>query len=207
MTELVKEDVVEKSERRYFISEKWARELTLFSDILKQQVLEKRVVIFIDENTKEITVNSYIEMGEFFIEFLKDKKPIVLSLSHLWFPYIRHEKRDVIKKQLFSSTIFVSSNSFGDRLLSVFYRPFSTVKLGSKIQDMFDTLVTEDTVIKVFLPNELKKKMDQLYRAKQLFSVGILDTFSEIVHEPYKIKILIIHDKKIAADTIERVKK
>ncbi len=204
LIELKELNIVQKNNREYYLSELWVKDVLIFSDILRKQILEKKNIVLIDKYTTEITINSYIELGDFLVEYLTNETPIVLTLNHLWFPYLRREKRELIQKCITDSLIFVSSNSFVDRLLAIFYKKFARVKLNNKHTDGFETILTNKVVIKIFLPQELKNNLDAIYRAKKLFSINILDKFSEIIHQQHKIKILIIKDKDIAHELITK---
>jgi hypothetical protein len=124
-----------------------------------------------------------------------------MFVQHLWFPFFHKKKRDLLS-DFFSKNnnfIYVRNSSFLDKLLVVFYKKYSKVIFRTKFDEFFDIIIQGDCIAKVYMPKELRKRMDKLYRFRSL-SFNIIDELSDITFANYPIKIIITRDKEMVQD-------
>lgn len=215
LTELRESEVVEKSKRTYSISKKWILTLNNYAQLLHKKYIEKQDIRIIDSNTREIHLHSLNELGHFILYSFKDhffdqekQKDLYMHVHHLWFPFIHKEKREMLK-QFFSKNrnyVFVSHKSIWDRILSLFYKKYGTVKLGKHCDDFFDTIIQGDCIAKIYMPKALRKEMDKLYQTKNILNIRFIDDFIGLTYAKHNIRILITRNKEMAEEIKQRLR-
>ena len=216
LTELASENVLEKKEKEYSLSIEWINSLDRFSSLLKKKFIEKKSIIIIDENTKEITLNSLNEMGHFILYSFKEQffdlnneNDLYMMVHHLWFPFFDEKKRQALR-DFFSTNnnyMYSSNNGVIDKLFSLFYKKYGKVKLGVKFDDFFDIIIQGDCITKIYMPKKLRERMDKAYSAKNLLNFRIIDEFSEMTYSNYPIRIIITRDKSMAEEMKYKIRK
>jgi hypothetical protein len=214
LTELKEAGVLEKSGKEYSLSTAWINSLYDYSSLLKEKYVDKAEIKIVDKNTKEIHLNSLNEMGQFILYSFKEhffdlesKNDLYMLIHHLWFPFIKKEKREALKS-FFSKNnnyVYVANKSFLDRILLLFYKRYGKVSLGIKFDDFFDVIIQGDCVAKIYMPKELRERMNKFYKTKNFLSFKVIDEFSDMNFEKYPIEIIITRDKEMAAEIKSRV--
>ncbi len=208
LLELVQASVLEKTGKEYHISIPWIKKMDQYVSFLKQRFIEKKSIKVIDKNTKEIELHSLHDLGHFVLYSFRDHffdvnttKDFTMYVHHLWFPFFDKEKRNALKN-FFSENnnkIYVRSSSFFDRILSLFYKQYGSVKLGRTLDPFFDMIIQGDCIAKIYMPKELRERMDNFYRIRG-FSFNAINELSELTFASYPIKIMIIRNKQMAEE-------
>ena len=216
LTELTIANVLTKNKKFYSVSIKWIKSLNEFSHLLKKKYVDDFDIKIIDEKTKEIELNSLYDLGHFILYSFNDhffdidkKMDLYMFVHHLWFPFFDSRKRQLLR-DFFSHNknyIFTKNKGIVNRVFGVFYKKFSKVKLGVKFDDFFDIIIQGDCIVKIYMPKELRNRMNKLYMTKNPFNFKILDEFSDVTYAKYPIKLIITRDKLIAKEMKEKLNK
>jgi len=216
LTELKDAGVLQKEERIYSISKDWIQNLCEYSEFLKKKYIQNTEIRVIDENTREIKLNSMFDMGHFILYSFKDKffdmnneHDLYMYVHHMWFPFFDETKREALRHffSINKNLVLVRSKTLIDRSFSWFYKKFGTVKLGIKLDPMFDIIIQGDCVTKIFMPQELRDRMNEIYRTRNPFNFRVFSEFSKMTYHKYQITILIIRDKQIASEMKKQFRK
>jgi hypothetical protein len=216
LTELATEKVLTKKEKLYSITKNWIENLYEFSNLLKEKYVDSKEIKIIDEKTKEITLNSLEELGLFVLYNFKDKyfdinnsQDLFMFVHNLWFPFFNKNKHNQLKEFFSTNKNYVICKNKGiiNRVLSSFYKKFGKVKMGIKFDEFFDLIVQGDCIVKIHIPEKLRKKMKKTYTTKNPFSFRSIDNFLNITYEKFQIKLIITRDKIISEEIKERFQK
>jgi hypothetical protein len=214
LMELMTSGVLSKNGKEYSISHKWIITLYNYSTLLKKKFIDDVDVKIIDKNTKEIYFNSLYEMGHFILYGFKDqffgvdnKEDLYMLINHLWFPFFNKEKRNLLK-QFFSehnNYVYVASKGLVNKVFSMFYSKYAKVKFGVKFDDFFDIIIQGNCIAKIFMPKELREKMDKAYRTKNILNMKIIDEMSDFSYGQHPIKMIITRNKELADEIKELI--
>lgn len=216
LTELTVANVLVKNQKYYSISTKWIKTLDDFSNLLKKKYVENFDIKLIDEKTKEIELNSLYDLGHFILYSFNDhffdinkKRDLFMFVHNLWFPFFDNRKRQLLR-DFFSQNknfIFTKNKGIVNRVFGVFYKKFGKVKLGIKFDNFFDIIIQGDCVVKIYMPKDLRNKMNKLYKSRNPFNFKILNEFSDVTYSNYPIKLIITRDKLMAKEMKEKLRK
>ncbi len=214
LMELTEAGVLEKKKKEYAISIEWIKINETFITFLKNKYIDKREVKTIDKNTKEVHLNSLYELGHFILYGFQEcffdiehEKDLYMFVHHLWFPFLDKNKRDLLRK-FFSGNrnrIYVKNTYFLDRILAVFYKKYGKVLLNIKFDEFFDIVIQGNCIAKIYLPKELRKRMDKLYSFRNM-SFAVIDELTDMTFANYPIKILITRDKEMVQEIKEKLR-
>jgi len=209
LLELTEVRVLEKNSKFYSLSINWIENLHAYSKLLKKKYIDKRDIKIVDENTREVVLNSLNEMAHFILysfkeQFfdIKNENDLYIYQHNLWFPFFSEKKRQKLR-EFFSvnkNLILVANKGLVNRVFATFYRRYGTVKLGVKLDQFFDMIIQGDCVARIYMPKELRERMNKVYRSKNPFNFKIIDEFSSHTYHEYPIKIIITRDKQMAQD-------
>ena len=209
LLELVQGGILEKIGKEYQISISWIKSMDDYIKLLKKKYVEGKEVIVIDENTKEITLNSLAELGFFILNSFHNyffdrnsKDELYIYVHHLWWPFSDKNKRNELKEFFTRNNknlVYVGGNGFVDQLFSLFYKKYCKVKLGLKLDEFFDFIIQGDCIAKIYMPKELRQRMDKVYK-KKILTFNLMDEFVDFTGENYSIKIIITRNKELVTE-------
>ena len=205
LIELVESGVLTKQSKYYSISIEWIKSTEKYIQLLKTKYVDKKDIKLIDKNTKEIHMKSLHDLGHFILYSFRDhffdtvnENRLYMYVQHLWIPFADGNKRNMLR-EFFSRTnnfVYVANSSFGDKLLANFYNKYCKLKFNIKLDKFFDFIIQGDCIAKVYLPNKLRKRMDNVYSLKNL-NFKFLKEIEDLTYSEYPIKIIINRDKNI----------
>ncbi len=214
LVELTEVGVLEKKKKEYSISIQWIKTSEEFITFLRKKYIDKKEVKIINKDTKELTLKSLYELGHFVLYGFKEhffdmeqENDLYMFVHHLWFPFLDKNKRDLLKN-FFSknkNTIYVKNSYFLDKILAMFYRKYGKVTLNVKFDEFFDIIIQGNCIAKIYLPKELRERMDKLYRFRSL-NFTVIDELSDMTFANYQIRILITRDKEMVQEIKEKLK-
>jgi hypothetical protein len=210
--ELVEAGVLKKENKEYSISEAWILSLESYSRLLKSKFIDKREIRTVDGRTKEIILRSLNDLGHFILSswredfFSADKeRQLFIYVHHLWFPFGDIRKREKLKEFFLGAktTVYVSGSGIGDQILKQFYKRYCMIRLGRKIDEFFDYLIQGECIAKIYMPDELRKRMDKAYAFRR-FDFSLIDEIAEMTQADYRIRIIITRDRQMADEIRSR---
>ncbi len=214
LVELTEIGVLEKKKKEYSISIQWIKTSEEFIIFLRKKYIEKKEVKIIDKDTKELTLKSLYELGHFVLYGFKEhffdmeqENDLYMFVHHLWFPFLDKQKRDLLRN-FFSrnkNTIYVKNSYFLDKILAMFYKEYGKVLLNVKYDEFFDIIIQGNCIAKIYLPKELRERMDKLYRFRNL-NFAVIDELSDMTFANYNIRVLITRDKEMVEEIKEKLK-
>ncbi len=214
LMELVENGVLEKNGKQYSLAIDWIKSMESYVALLKSKYIDKKDIKIIDKNTKEIKLDSLSELGHFVLYSFREhffdadnEKDLYMFVHHLWFPFFDKNKRDLLR-DFFSENnnyIYVKNSNFLDKILSIFYGRYGKVSFNSNIDHFFDIIIQGDCLAKIYMPEKLRRRMDKLYKFKNL-SFDIIDELSDLTFSNYPIKISIIRDREMVREIKNKLK-
>jgi hypothetical protein len=208
LLELVVGGVLQKNGKDYNISVHWINTLDKYINLLKKKFIENKEIKIIDENTKEIQLNSLYDLGHFILYSFKnhffdlnEENDLFVFVQHLWIPFADNRKTNMLQN-FFSSnnnTVYVANSSFMDKLLYQFYRQYCKVKFNVKFDNFFDFIIQGDCIAKIYFPKELRIRMNKAYSIKSL-NFNLYNELTSFTNEDYSIKIHIARDKEMVRE-------
>ncbi len=213
--ELTSNGVTEKNGAKYSISNKWISNLKQFAEKFEQKT-KANITTQSAEQTLEFDklytlLESMLQLMSSDILY-KDCEHNYGGgiLTHLWWPLSFDDvgyQKFIHMGSSHESYILVPSNSPVDQWLKAYYEKtgFKGILLNAdyKIED--DLAIVGDYLIYVFLPPELRTRLDKLYSNTNLSDAlhsGILET---ILMEKTKIKVTIIKNKTLVKQYWEKI--
>ncbi len=214
LLELVEDGVLVKDKKQYSISKDWIMVMDSYVSLLKRKYIENKEINIIDKNTKEIKLDSLYDLGHFILHSFREhffdmnnENDLYMFVHHLWFPFLNKKKRDLLR-DFFSknnNNIYVGKAYFFDKILAVFYKKYGKVFLNTNFDDFFDFVIQGDCIAKIYIPKELRKRMDKLYSFKNL-NFNVIEELTDMTFSDYEIKILITRDKEMVNEIKSKLK-
>ena len=87
----------------------------------------------------------------------------------------------------------------------MFYRKYGKVILNIKYDEFFDIIIQGNCIAKIYLPKELRERMDKLYRFRNL-NFAVIDELSDMTFADYQIRVLITRDKEMVQEIKEKLR-
>jgi len=166
LMELVWSGVLIKKGRYYSISVEWIKSTDKFIQLLKSKYIDKKDIKIIDENTKEISLNSLYDMGHFILfsfrdHFFHSNKELYMYVQHLWIPFFDSHKRNKLRDffLITKNYVYVANSSFIDKILSNFYKKYCMLKFNVKLDSFFDFIIQGDCIAKIYMSKELRNEI------------------------------------------------
>ena len=215
LTELSSTGVLKKDGSKYSIDTKWISNLKQFAEKFEQKTKANITTQSAEQTIEFDKLYTLLEnMLQLFSSdvLYKDCEHNYGGgiLTHLWWPLSFDDegyKKFIHMASAHDSYLLIPSNSPVDQWLKTYYEKvgFKGVILNAdyKIED--DLAIVGDYLIYVFLPTELKKRLDELYANPNMSDAihsGILET---ILMEKTKIKVTIVKNKPLAKQYWERI--
>jgi len=206
LVELIEKEVVVKKEEYYSINKTWVVKIKNWAEIV-ETTLNKQKIKKIDKNTTQISLKNLDALGYFILhslerKFFDSEDKIYLHLNHLWIPFSNVDNRNELVR-IFSQhkmKVIINEKSTGDKILSNWYKKHGEVVLGVKKEGDCEYIVQGDCVVQIFMNNELKQKMNEVYSLKGILNLGLFEQIIEMTHKEYEIELIITRNKNIASN-------
>ncbi|NQV08696.1 hypothetical protein HQ529_02475 [Candidatus Woesearchaeota archaeon] len=207
--EMCKEEVLVKMGKEYIISDDYITKLEGFVQQLKKS--KKSVFnLFEKREIEKISFENLFELYEFLVNGLKLKYFTErYSENYFWTTHLLplsgpvKPKKDVLYSWLKQSKNYalVNKNTFVDKIFSFYSkRKFDVkIKLGVKQDLGFELMIINNTVVQIYFPDVITKKIDSLYsNIKKTVSPEILEEFTDLSFIKTQINVVVLRNKSIA---------
>jgi len=216
LLELIESEVIIKNDNNtYRINKVWVLQLKEAINIIEKTVSKQKKIKRIDKDTEQITFKNLNDLGYFILFGLENQyfasgkeHKTYIYIEHLWIPFSNPERRDKVK-ELFTNNnvnILIKNNSLGDKMLSKWYNKCAKVKLNIDMQTPCQYMLRNDCVIQIFMDEELKIKMNNLYKLKGVINLNLFQELIDITNKEYGIEVIITRNKKIADQIKNKIK-
>jgi len=211
LMELMEQNVLIKKKKVYSINPEWVKQLKSFSENLYKTFVEGKNIKVIDENTTQIELKSFKELGYFLLYSLNDyfldtskTKELYIHLQHLYFPFSSYENRKRLKEVFLKNKTYIlcKNKTIADRILAGFYKKSGKLKMGVECANNCDIFCHGNTVVEFYFPNSFRKEMDEIYSIKNILSFSIVEKLTNLTFRENRIQVVITRNKNVA----ERIK-
>jgi hypothetical protein len=228
LCELTKEGVLLKQGKAYSINLNWIAKLKEFSMHIENNYKSEDKVPLIEgvlktkteNNVTILTFNSLVEMDKAWINIKKeyykktDKKDDVTFWegNHCWwllvYPELEYSEMEIVKQKKVRDFVLCHNDTPLDRTSKKFYYKsgvgFKTLK--KPIEG--DMTVFGDTIMQVYLPKDLKIKIDEVYRKyKTPGEVDVHAFLKEVLTKKAQVNLVLTKNKEIAEQLKQKVLK
>jgi len=225
VNELMKDDVLKKSDEGYMLNLLWLKQIHDYTEITQTNYYTKsRVNIIegvkdskIEGNLQVLTFETWFDVEKYLYYLQKnqiigsEKKNILcVHHNHEWRPlfYMRAEY-NWIKKLIEKGhrAFFLCAESTpSDSWASLFYKKMGAkMKTNVRCAETCEIVVFGDTVVQVYIPPELQKNLHQAFqKAKSVSEIDIPWLISNVFEKKTDIKVVINKDAKIAEQIINQ---
>ena len=215
LKELVATGIIEKSKKKYEISEKWLEELRAFASsvgkyagppnlpTLREFVNDGEIKSFHFHTFEEMEVYRKKLQWEFLSNPNKEHQ-YYSEASHLKSPIVFSEKSlsilDMIKEMKTLCYLLVRGNSALDRWCADYYRnDFVRVNTGASCALSSDLMILDDIIVQCFVPEAFASEVDKVYTlAKALEEVNIPRFYRDIYKAQMEFRVVIQKNKQLA---------
>ncbi len=214
--QMLEQGILTKAGRDYSLNLDWVNKLGRFSKDVEDAYLGARHafpqlkgdVAQMDFDKGYDAVKYLLEtfMAGRFINLNSEKIAIVAKVQHMWNPFVLVPMDFGKMKEMafkIDARIACRGDTQLDRVMARFYGVFNVkTAMGVEGPDTPEIIVIGDTVIQIFNPPEMRKKIADLYeKTKSLLSLEIVKTFSDVAFKEMKVTVL-INRNPVAAKTI-----
>lgn len=215
IVQMLQEKILAKTKEGYQLNLKWIKEIHDQTEMIRANYYsEQRATLLDNENLDSIRVfifKAWFDVEKYlyylqknYVKNSKEKQMICVHQSHEWQPlfYFRAEYNwfDSIAKQGHKTLKLCSGNSFADRWASEIYKKLGAKsKTNAKCADNCELMVFSDLVIQIYIPEELKRNLEQaLNKVNKLENLDLNWLIKNVFEKETEIKVVINKDKKIA---------
>jgi hypothetical protein len=213
VNELLQEQVLTKKSMKYEINIEWIKKLQSFTDIVETNYYAKEKIQSLsglkDSKHKEdiaiLNFETIFDAEKYLYYFMKSelfksKNDIVcLQESNEWKPmfYLRAEYNYYARLQEKGHKFYFlcSSSTQIEQKFAQFYKKIGINFKFTKEKFSTDNLIFSDYFIQIFIPEELKKKMENLLEKNDSLTI-----LKEVLSKKSSIRIVITKDKNLAKD-------
>lgn len=228
MYELVEEGVLLKKNKEYSINPLWIEKIKEFSTQIEKNykgkgrvpLMEGLLKVKKENNVTILTFDSIIEMDKAWLNIKKDyykglaKKNEVTFWegNHCWwllvYPELEYSEMELIKKKKIKHFTIVHNNTSLDIVAKNFYERAGVKFKIEKISVDSDMTIFGDTIMQVYLPQEIKKKIDFIYeKYKTPAEVDVHDFLKNILTKKIQVNLVLTKNKDIAEQLKQKILK
>jgi len=210
--------VLERQGRGYTISKVWVERVTAQLEAIRHNYLYSNPVhlpglkefkgeadtsAFVFENLEE--ADNYRKQLQW--EYLVSKgakQPFCAMSWHLRSPLFASERAlnimNMATKARSEAFIIVAGSTPIDEWCADYYRgPFVKVQTGIPCAKTCDTMVLGDTVVQLYLPLELKQRIESVYcSVSNVAELNIPEFYKRVYREAHDVKLVVIRNPEIA---------
>src|SRR3989338_533868 len=225
VNELMKDEVIKKSEEGYMLNLLWLKQIHDYTEITQANYYTKSRINIIDGvkdskiegNLQVLTFESWFDVEKYLYYLQKsyvsnsDKKnAICVHHNHEWRPlfYMRAEYnwiKKLISRQ--NKVYFLCANSTAtDSWSAAFYRKMGVkMKTNVRCAETCEIVVFGDTIVQIYVPPELQKSLHQVFnKAKNVADIDVRWLISNVFEKKTDIKVVVNKDAKIAEQIINQ---
>ena len=216
LMELEEKNILKKEKKCYSISSSWVLELKDGVHLLERSLIKKQQIKVIDKTTTQITLKNLYELGHFILFGLEHEHfnfekgdALYVQLHHLSIPFTDNIRREQLVEMFRKSTTFVAikGKTLGDRMLEQWYKKYCKVKMGVAVDFTCDTMVNGGCIVQVYMPEDLKRKMDRVYSLKSIATLNIFKEVYDMTYDHHPIEVIITRNKEIAEQCKQRIER
>jgi len=217
--ELIKEKVLFKNGKEYSIDQDWLEKLKQFAEHILHNYQKKAKIPLLEgilrtkneNNVTIMTFNSLLELDKTWMKIktnyyqnIQNKKDItVWEGEHCWwllvYPEAEYDEMEKIKDKKVRHCMICHSNSALDKFAKKFYDESKIPYVYSNSKSECDSAIFGDTIMQVYLPDEIKKEINNIYEKHHNLSEIDLPKFIKLVlKKRVKINLILIKNKEIA---------
>ena len=221
ISQMLAEKILIKTKEGYQLNLVWIKEIHDQTEMIRANYYsEQRATLLDNENMDSIRVfifKSWFDVEKYlyylqknYIAKAKEKQTICIHQNHEWQPlfYLRADYNwfEQIRKLGHKTFKLCSGSSAADKWAAEIYKKFGAkVKTNAKCADNSELIVFSDLVVQIYIPEELKKKLDDsLNRAKKLEDIDMKWLIQNVFEKKSEIKVVINKDIKIANEIIKQ---
>ena len=221
ISQMLAEKILIKTKEGYQLNLTWIKEIHDQTEMIRANYYsEQRATLLDNENMDSIRVfifKSWFDVEKYlyylqknYIVKAKQKQIICIHQNHEWQPlfYLRADYNwfEKIRKLGHKTFKLCSGSSAADKWAAEIYKKFGAkVKTNAKCADNSELIVFSDLVVQIYIPEELKKKLDDAFnRAKKLEDIDLKWLIQNVFEKKSEIKVVINKDIKIANEIIKQ---
>ncbi len=210
--QLAAEHILLKQGKEYLLDEEWITCLEKFSNELVANYGSKHSKL-VDKNTTEITFYTAKEVGDFlfnnlntdFFDIGKGKK-IGFQMKNITFAPLSHKQLSQLRKLSKENKVYltVAYDFFMNRAIAKLLRLLGIkVKLGVDCSHNSVIIVTENCLVNLYVPDEMRKEEFSMYKiVKSLADLRLISFYANILNRPMKFHMTITRNKELAAKVL-----
>ncbi len=219
LVELISENVLLKQDKKYQININWVEKLKEFSTHIENNyknnekipLMEGVLKIKTENNVTILTFNSLLELdkmwlnikGEYYKNQAIEKEVTFWEGNHCWwllaYPDLEYSEIELLKKKKVRDFVILHNDTQLDIAAKRFYDCAGIKVKFSKIKVESDMTVFGDTIMQVYLPPQIREKIDELYlKCKNPSDVDIHYLLKEILTKNIQLNLILTKNKEIA---------
>lgn len=217
--ELTDEGVLVKNGKEYSISLEWIEKLKEFAKHISYNYNHKTRIPLIEgilktkneNNVTVLTFNSLLELDKTWMKIkteyyngLKNKNDITFwEGNHCWwllvYPEAEYAEMEKIKQKKVRHFFICHSNKNLDKFAKKFYEESKISYKYSNSQSECDIAVFGDSIMQVYLPEEVKKEINKIYeKCNNPSEVDLPEFISNVLKKKININLVLTKNKEIA---------
>jgi len=226
IVELMNNNVLIKQDKFYSISMEWVGRIKDFSIHIEKNYREGQKIPLMDgllkvkteNNVTILTFDSLIEMDKAWINIKKDYYKDLTDEgdvtfwegAHCWwllvYPELEYSEMELLKKKKVRDYTIAHNNTALDLVAKKFYEKAGVkFKIFNSSIDC-DMTVFGDNIMQVYLPDDLKKKIHEIYKnCKSPGEVDIHSLLKDVLTKKTQINLILTKNKEIAEQLKQKV--
>ena len=226
IVELMNEGVLSKQEKHYRINLNWVEKLKEFSTQIeknykgheKTPLMEGVLKVKTENNVTIMTFNSLLDLDKMWLNIKKEyyKERAVENEvtfwegNHCWwllvYPDLEYSEMELLRKKKVGDFVIVHNANPLDITAKKFYDQAGIKFMFVKNNVESDMTVFGDTIMQVRLPEQLRKKMDEIYlKCKNPSEVDVHTLLKDVLTKNLQINLVLTKNKEIAAQLKQKV--
>jgi hypothetical protein len=226
--ELLREDVLTKQDKLYSVNMKWIEKLQDFANHVESNYKNENKVPLIDgilrakteNNVTILTFDSTLDMDKMWMNIKKqyyknldqENEITFWEGNHCWwlltYPESEYSELEKLKEKKVRHFFINHGNSDLDRHAKKFYNSVGIPFKIDKKPVECDIGVFGDTIMQVYLPKEIKEKIDDIYKKhKDPSKINIPEFIKNVLNKKVTIQLVLTKNKEIAEQLKQKIMK
>ncbi|MBP7708352.1 hypothetical protein KA107_01600 [Candidatus Pacearchaeota archaeon] len=215
--EMCDDKILQKTKKDYQLDLTWVKKVHDETDMIRVNyyAIQKAAILEGKGNSnseiKILAFKTWFDMEKYLYYLQKNsilgstkKEDIFFCHSHEWRPlfYLRAEYNWIKKLTGQGNRIYTlcSGNTLIDKTMAKFYSSAgSNILLNSSYSEEFETMVYQDNVINIYLPNDLRKLLNDYFSClKNMGEIDFNYLIQNIFEKECQIKVIVNKDAELA---------
>lgn len=213
--QLLQQGVLVKEDMEYYINMQWIDELSKFTERIKgsYEGKGKYPLGIVDMQTTDsmqmIVFDNFLSAETFNMKFLdkycfnpKNKKSLCIHIQHTKRPVFQSgdafKSIENFKKVKLDKYVLVRGDTALDRWSSNFYKDVFKYAFDIDVAKDYETYVYGDIVTQLYIPAEISRKIDYLFKKCRKIEEITHDDYHDIYEKHCKVRILIFKNPEFA---------